>query len=616
MAGSGRRAVHDDVIEALPTRRRLLRWVGWFGVVNAGLFALIAQRYLWAYHFPDDGPGIVYAVLTFAGHLTLLSVVPLFLVLAPIIIAFRPRRLVMTLGVVIAAGGLSLLLLDTNVFAEHRFHLSALTASLFETSTWVFVAVLFVIFVAFEAMLAGVIWRTFALADRPRHGRLLATVLAGCWLASQALHIWGDAIGHTPVTQFTRFMPLYYPIHAKRDLARLGLIDPETARRQRLLRGSVAVADGQLNYPLQPLNCTAPDADLPNIVVILIDALRPDAIDAELTPTLAGFRDRGIRFEQQYSGGNSSRMGLFSMFYGLPSTYWQAFYDVQRAPVLMDEVRERPYDVGLFSAVGFGSPTLIDRTAFAGWPDLTDERGDLAVVDRNRLVTADWLRWFDRRPADKPFFGFVYYDPPMKDMTENTGEALPMDERFTHNDKAKELWRQYRLAIRMVDGEVRTVLDSLAARGVLDETIVIVTSDHGYEFDDNRIGDYGHASNFSVTQLRATLMMHWPGRPARPVEYRTTHHDLPVTLLQDVFGCDNPPSDYSIGRNLFSGEPWEWMMAGSYTDHAIVEPDRVIVSHPGGFVEVMGSDYRPARDATLNPELIQASLEAQRRFLK
>ena len=111
-------------------------------------------------------------------------------------------------------------------------------------------------------------------------------------------------------------------------------------------------------------------------------------------------------------------------------------------------------------------------------------------------------------------------------------------------------------------------------------------------------------------------MMRWPGKSAGAVDYRTTHHDLPVTLLQDVFGCENPPSDYSVGRNLFSGQAWDWMMAGSYTSHAIVEPARVIVSHPGGFVEVLGGDYRPVKDKKLNAQLIQDSLEAQRRYLR
>ncbi len=58
------------------------------------------------------------------------------------------------------------------------------------------------------------------------------------------------------------------------------------------------------------------------------------------------------------------------------------------------------------------------------------------------------------------------------------------------------------------------------------------------------------------------------------------------------------------------------MMAGSYTAHAIVEPEQIIVSRPGGYVEVFGPDYRPSEDYELDPALIQESLEAQRRFFK
>jgi membrane-anchored protein YejM (alkaline phosphatase superfamily) len=111
-------------------------------------------------------------------------------------------------------------------------------------------------------------------------------------------------------------------------------------------------------------------------------------------------------------------------------------------------------------------------------------------------------------------------------------------------------------------------------------------------------------------------MIHWPGKAPQEIAYRTAHHDLPVTLLQDVFGCDNPPDDYSIGQSLFSGESWKWTMAGSYTQHAIVEPEQVIVSHPGGFVEILDQHYRPVSDSSLNAELIRESMEAQRRFFR
>jgi hypothetical protein len=191
-----------------------------------------------------------------------------------------------------------------------------------------------------------------------------------------------------------------------------------------------------------------------------------------------------------------------------------------------------------------------------------------------------------------------------------------MADRFTASPEVRDEWYRYRLAIKEIDEQIGRVLESIRKPGTLDDTIIIVTSDHGYEFDDSGLGYIGHASAFTRAQLRSTLMIHWPGKAPQEIAYRTAHHDLPVTLLQDVFGCDNPPDDYSIGQSLFSGESWKWTMAGSYTQHAIVEPEQVIVSHPGGFVEILDQHYRPVSDSSLNAELIRESMEAQRRFFR
>jgi hypothetical protein len=167
-----------------------------------------------------------------------------------------------------------------------------------------------------------------------------------------------------------------------------------------------------------------------------------------------------------------------------------------------------------------------------------------------------------------------------------------------------------------VDGEVARVLAALDSAGLKDNTLVIITSDHGYEFDDYGLGYYGHAGNFGSWQLRATLLMRWPGKAAQVFEHRTSHMDLPATLLEGLLGCTNPPGDYSVGRNLFDGVSWDWIIAGSYHAHAIVEPDRVMVSEPGGFAEVLGTDYRPAADARLDPQRIEETLRAMRRFYR
>ena len=604
------------------TRRQLYRFAGWFGAANAGLYLLVSLRYLPAWSWPDSVLASLYVPLTMIGHAGVLAIALPLLVLAPLIAAWPARRVVMTLAALMAAVGLVLLVQDTNLYVERRFHLSLFTAALFSTATWVLTGIVLLIALVFEALLAGAIGRWVQQPARGRRwrGPLLGAVIAGSWLASQGIHIWADAVAFAPVTRFTQVLPLYYPIHAKRKLAKLGWLDEDRVLQARLLReageGGAGIT-GDIRYPLAPLQCRVPagsgGAAPPNVLWILIDALRPDAIDTEAMPAVAAFREAGESFANHWSGGNSSRMGLFSMFYGLPSTYWQSFYDLQRPPVLMDEFRRQGYELVTSSAVGYRSPTLIDRTVFAGVAGLEPEAKG-SGAEKNRKVTRDWQAWLAAREGEQPFLAFLYYDPPFEG--EDAGDGLPVDAtptRYPGNAEAEARWTAYRRGLRLVDGEVAKVLADLDAAGLREDTLVIVASDHGYEFDDLGLGYYGHASNFGQYQLRATLLMDWPGRESHVYTHRTAHQDLPATLLEGLFGCTNPPADYSSGHNLYAGESWEWIIAGSYHAHAIVEPGRVTVSEPGGFAEVLGPDYRSA-DTRLDARLIEAAMAEMRRF--
>lgn len=593
-------------------RRALLRWLGWFTAANAGLAALVGLRYLWIYPFPAEPPGIAYTLLTWAGHFSLLATVAVLLPTALLVVLWPRWGLVRPLAALLAALLLALLVLDSSVFVQYRFHLGLLTAALFERSTWIGFALQVLIFTGFQLLLGGVIHGWLAPRPRPVGGRPLFALLAACWLGSQGLHIWGDAIGYTPITQFSRYLPAYYPIHAKRRLARMGLVDPALAQERRMLRGSSG--DGQLNYPLVPLACS--DEPAPNLLFVLVDALRPDAVDPRLTPNLAATARESQVFNDHWSGGNSSRMGLFSIFYGLPAPYWQAFNTVQRPPLLMDELTRRGYRAGLFSAVGFGSPTLLDRTVFAGVGQLAPESQSPAV-EKNREVTRGWLEWLAAQPAGEPFFGLLYYDPPVGSAPDLAGGGLPLAGRYPEGGRAADLWNDYQRAVAMVDGEIGLVLDDLAARDLLGRTVVVFLSDHGYEFDENGLGHFGHASAFTAEQLRSVLMLRWPGREPAAHQHRTAHQDLAPTLLTELLGCRNDPADYSLGRNLFGTDgDWDWIIAGSYSSWAIVEAGRTTVSYPGGLVEVLGPDYRPAPGLRMDPALVAEAMAALRRYYR
>ncbi|MBM4220475.1 MAG: DUF3413 domain-containing protein [Gammaproteobacteria bacterium] len=590
-----------------PGRGSLLRWVAWFGIANAGLYGLVGLRYLLAFGMPESGMALAYVALAFIGQFALLGWLPLMLLLGPLALLLPNRRLLMVVGVPVAAAGLTILMLDTNVFAEYRYHMSALTAQIFETSTWVFAGLIFCIALLFEGLLASNVWQRVA-AGSGGGGKWLATALVLCWCGGQGIHIWADATAYTPVLSFTRYMPVYFPMKATRRLAKMGLIDPEAVEKARLLRKAATPDSGQLRYPLNPLSCTADSATLPNILFVVIDALRPDRISPENTPNVAAFAAQGLQFRDHYSGGNSSRMGFFSIFYGLPSTYWQAFNDTQRQPVLMDQLAARGYEITAFSSVGFGSPSRIDRTLFAAVDQrflYTAPRGS----DRNVAITGAWQQWFAKRSAPgQPWFNLLYYDP--GNAASETGESTGAPRTLAEREAA------YMHGIKASDHELGKVLAALDARQGQRPSLVILASDHGYEFDELGLGNIGHGSNYGPWQLRSTLIMRWPGREPQVYTHRSAHQDLAGTLLQEIFGCSNPPSDYSSGSNLFEQRSWDWMIAGSYNSHAIVEPDKLIVSYPGGLVEVLGPDFRPKAGLRPDPARIEDALLEMRRFYR
>jgi hypothetical protein len=102
-----------------------------------------------------------------------------------------------------------------------------------------------------------------------------------------------------------------------------------------------------------------------------------------------------------------------------------------------------------------------------------------------------------------------------------------------------------------VDRLVGEVLQEMEALGLMSNTVIIVTTDHGEEFNDNRAGYWGHVSNFTMFQTRVPLIVYGPGREAQRLACRTSHVDVIPTILREFFGCTNDPRDYSNGVNLY-----------------------------------------------------------------
>ncbi len=610
-------------------RGTLCRWLGWFAWLNAVLATVIALRFV-PYMGPLDSLlAQAYLAAAMFGHFGVLALLPSLLLL-PLAVLVPRRAVIVSLAVVVAGAAQLLLAIDTVVYDYYRFHLNAFVLALvwdagqdvfdFSWLTWLVAVAAGVAILALQVLFVSLAWRRASAPRRPRLGLYAAAVLAAAVVSSHLLHIWADATYRREITSLSRHLPLYRPSSAKSFLARRGWVDVEKHRR---MRPPLADDTSELDYPRNPLECSAPGARA-NLLWVVIDTWRQDAYAPAFTPNLSAFAERYpvSRFDDHISGGNGTRPGVFSMFYALPASYWRAFYGAERGPVLISALLEAGYEPGIFSAARLTRPAF-DRTVFSQIPNLRlRSEGDTAW-QRDRSLVRDWGAFLETRDRDRPFFGYLHFDsvhgytfPP-----DYPRHFAPLWERVDHlalDDDFDPLpyRNRYNQAVHYVDSLLGPVLDDLEQRELLGDTVILVTSDHGAEFNESGLGYWGHGGNYSRYQTMVPLLLHWPGRPARRYTHTSNHYDLVPTLMRELLGCSNAYEDYSIGRSLFDESPRESTLVSGHLQYGIVERDRISVLYQSGDFEVFDRDYRRLEGAELSPAVSRAVLEDMSRFYR
>jgi len=598
-------------------RRKLFRWLVWFAMANAIVFGLIGLRYLGAGSAPATPLAWLYLVTIYISHHSWLALIPLLALVSPLIFLRPSLKWVRILAVLLMAVMIAVIMLDSLLWSQSRFHINILTLKILGSSSLIFTAVMFVIGLVFETLLAGRIWSWLGNAPALR-GRMLGAIIGVCFVVAQGIYAWADASYYVPVTSVAQQLPVQRGFTAKKLLVRFGLVDISQSRERQLANrvagGLDQSASTSLNYPLTPLQCA--QTEPLNLLIILIDTMRSGLLEGGLTPNLDRFADeRASRFLNHYSGGNSSRMGAFSLFYSLPPGYFSSFEALQKPPVLMEQLSAQEYQMGLFSSSNMYRPVTLDRTAFARVPNLRIETKpvDAPAWQRDRIMTDEWLQWLDQRADEKPFFGFLFYDA-ANDRTyppEYAGRVAS-----NSNDPLAERFANYQTSIVFDDELIGNVLADLDKRGLMDHTVIIISSDHGEEFDENGDGIIGHGSGYSRHQLGIPLLVSWPGIDPQRVSKRTSHYDIAPTLVRRLLACSNDYSDYSSGQDLFSGLGWDWLVAGSYYNYAVLEPEQITITFPNGTFEVRDNNYQLLDKPQFNSDVLEAVMHENTRFHK
>ena len=132
----------------------------------------------------------------------------------------------------------------------------------------------------------------------------------------------------------------------------------------------------------------------------------------------------------------------------------------------------------------------------------------------------------------------------------------------------------------------------------MDNTIIVVTGDHGEEFMEN--GRWGHNSTFSQQQIRVPMILHIPELAAAKHGEMTSHLDMPATVLS-ALGYEIEATSHSAGADLMDPSyKRDFTVVSDWHGNSLVTPDVKII------FSLRGADYQ-ARTTDINDRAIDLS---------
>ncbi|WP_097555552.1 LPS biosynthesis-modulating metalloenzyme YejM [Escherichia coli] len=571
---------------------QMVSWGHWFALFNILLSLVIGSRYLFIADWPTTLAGRIYSYVSIIGHFSFLVFATYLLILFPLTFIVGSQRLMRFLSVILATAGMTLLLIDSEVFTRFHLHLNPIVWQLVINPDeneiardWQLMFISVPVILLLELVFATWSWQKLrSLTRRRRFARPLAAFLFIAFIASHVVYIWADANFYRPITMQRANLPLSYPMTARRFLEKHGLLDAQEYQRRLIEQGNPDAVSVQ--YPLSELRYRDMGTGQ-NVLLITVDGLNYSRFEKQM-PALAGFAEQNISFTRHMSSGNTTDNGIFGLFYGISPSYMDGILSTRTPAALITALNQQGYQLGLFSSDGFTSPLY--RQAL-----LSDFSMPSVRTQSDEQTATQWINWLGRyAQEDNRWFSWVSFNGTNIDDSNQQAFA-----------------RKYSRAAGNVDDQLNRVLNALRDSGKLDNTVVIITAGRGIPLsEDEETFDWSHG------HLQVPLVIHWPGTPAQRINALTDHTDLMTTLMQRLLHVSTPASEYSQGQDLFNPQRRHyWVTAADNDTLAITTPKKTLVLNNNGKYRTYNLRGERVKDEKPQLSLLLQVLTDEKRFI-
>jgi len=531
------------------------------------------------------------------------------------------------------------LIVDFFIFKLYKFHINAMVLNILTSpdamdsiQLGVIPILLFLFFVlvllTFEFYLIKKLLSSDELKKSTLNKKLNKAIILPLFLiilSEKVIYGLSSLFNKSEIVSKFKVIPLYQPLTFNRMAKKYFDYIPKKEMQNTI------DTNAHLNYPLKPLKIKE-NPNKFNIFIITSDSVPPSSVNKEVTPNVEAFKEDALSFEQHYSGGNATRFGIFSLMYGLNSTYWFSFLNAQREPVLFETLRKLDYEIDIISSTNTNWPEF-RKTCYVNIQEHIKDDFEGSPWEKDRQSTNYFLDKVERYNKQKPIFSFTFLDAPHgysspKDYnpfkaTDNEINYITMSKDSSELDNARKI---YNNSVHYNDKLFGEMIAKLKEQNLYENSLIIYTSDHGQELYE--YGNFGHNSSFSRAQTGTPFLIKLPKELKETLIFSknletklSSHNDIVPTLLS-LIGITNPTTDYSNGQNIFNKNYHrDYVFNANWNNNAIITKELTYVfsNLPNKMFKNeirQNVDYKKVINMKADSQKVLNIMNENRRFLK
>ena len=289
----------------------------------------------------------------------------------------------------------------------------------------------------------------------------------------------------------------------------------------------------------------------PDIYIVMVETWRADAVSPRIMPFLSRFsKEECQQFDATFAGSNCTPVSWYTLFHSKVGIDWRDALEEGGEPGGF----KGAYPIRLLHKLGYRcSIRAVCDLSYKQMCDLNFGRdhilaekfidaplipGGLGIPEREMVILDDLKSQLEGNPRgghlhfislDSAHYNYYW---PSKDFTPlhqdcssiNFGALKPTPEQI------REVVKRYENAVNWIDRQMEDFILYLKEQGRYDNSIIILTGDHGEEFQEN--GSWFHCSSLRREQVEVPIMIRWPEWVRnQPRQELVSHMDIMPSIL-------------------------------------------------------------------------------------